>query len=263
MKSTEKHHGARAVREDYLLDFDKSPFALTEAYRNLMTNISFALPQKPEGKGKIVCVSSSVSGEGKTTIACNLAVTFANSGKRTVIVDCDLRKHNVNRFFKTRTVHSFVECLSGEASLDDVIIRDVVPNLDVIASSKNAPNPIVLFNNEVFDELLAELAERYDYVIIDTPPVGVVSEGFTIASKADGIVLVVKRLVTHRILQETLSDLEFAKCNLLGFVLKDFLIEKSNGRSYKYYGYYGYYGYDDKSQHGGKEESAESSRVAE
>lgn len=227
-------------RYTYLLR-DDSPFSLTEAYRNIMTNISFAIPQKEEGKGKIVCITSSVSDEGKTTIASNLAMTFANAGKKVLLIDCDLRKHNVSRVFRIKAEHSLADYLTGQAELADVIFRNYVPNLDILCSSKSAPNPVVLFNSQSFDQLLDLLMQNYDYVIMDTPPLGVVSDSMTLAAKSDGVVIIVKHLLSHKILQETISNLEFANCTILGVVLKDFLLSKHSGYYYKYY-YNNYYG---------------------
>lgn len=224
----------------YLLRED-SPFSLTEAYRNIMTNISFAIPKKEEGVGKIVCITSSVSDEGKTTIASNLALTFANAGKKVLLLDCDLRKHNVSRVFRIKPEYGLAEYLSGEIELDNVIQKNVAERLDVLCGCKSAPNPIVLFNSANFDALLETLSHSYDFIVMDTPPLGVVSDGMTLSAKSDGVVVIVKHLLSHKILQETIANLEFANCNLLGFVLKDFLLTKHSGYYYKYY-YNNYYG---------------------
>lgn len=232
---TQKNH-----RSTYLLQED-SPFSLTEAYRNIMTNISFAIPQKENGRGKIVCISSSVSDEGKTTIASNLAMTFANAGKKTILIDCDLRKHNVSRVFRIHSDYGLADFLSGQAELSQILNKDYVQNLDILCSSKSAPNPIVLFSSQGFDQLMDVLAQNYDYVIVDTPPLGVVSDALTLSAKSDGVVIIVKHLLSHKILQETISNLEFANCTILGIVLKDFLLTKHSGYYYKYY-YNNYYG---------------------
>lgn len=227
-------------RYSYLLQED-SPFSLTEAYRNIMTNISFATPKTEAGKGKIICITSSVSDEGKTTIASNLALTFAHAGKRVLLMDCDLRKHNVSRVFRIKANYGLADLLSGQSELSQTLFSDFVPNLDILCSSKSAPNPIVLFSSSNFDQLLDDMVARYDYVIMDTPPLGVVSDGLTLASKSDGVVIIVKHLLSHKILQETISSLEFAECPILGVVLKDFLLTKHSGYYYKYY-YNNYYG---------------------
>lgn len=229
-------------RYSYLLQED-SPFSLTEAYRNIMTNISFATPKKEEGKGKIICITSSVSDEGKTTIASNLALTFANAGKRVLLMDCDLRKHNVSRVFRIKAEYGLADFLSGQAELSQALFPNFIPNLDILCSSKSAPNPIVLFSSRNFDQLLDVFVRHYDYVIMDTPPLGVVSDGLTLAAKSDGVVIIVKHLLSHKILQETISTLEFAECTILGVVLKDFLLTKHSGYYYKYY-YNNYYGQD-------------------
>lgn len=235
-------------RYTYLLQED-SPFSLTEAYRNIMTNISFAIPKKKNGKGKIVCVTSSVSDEGKTTIASNLAMTFAGAGKKVLLIDCDLRKHNVSRVFRIKAEHGLADYLSGQAELAQVIFQNFIPNLDILCSSKSAPNPVILFNSQSFDQLLSTVSQAYDYIIIDTPPLGVVSDAMTLSAKSDGVLIVVRHLLSHKILQETIADLEFAGCTILGFVLKDFLLTKHSGYYYKYY-YNNYYGQEGSSKKG-------------
>lgn len=240
MKANKHHKQQGTHRYMYLLQED-SPFSLTEAYRNIMTNISFAIPKKEDGKGKIVCITSSVSDEGKTTIASNLAMTFANAGKRVILIDCDLRKHNVSRVFRIKTEYGLADYLSGQAELSQTLCKNYVPGLDILCSSKSAPNPIVLFSSKNFDDMLAELSAEYDYVIMDTPPLGVVSDSMTLSAKSDGVVLIVKRMLSHKILQESIADLEFANCTILGLVLKDFLLTKHSGYYYKYY-YNNYYG---------------------
>lgn len=234
-------------RYSYLLQAD-SPFSLTEAYRNIMTNISFAIPKKKSAKGKIVCITSSVSDEGKTTIASNLAMTFASAGKRVLLLDCDLRKHNVSRVFRLKAEYGLADYLSGQAELEQVIFHNYVENLDIICSSKSAPNPVILFNSPSFDQLLETLTQNYDYIIMDTPPLGVVSDSMTLSAKSDGVVIVVKHLLSHKILQETIANLEFAGSTILGIVLKDFLLTKHSGYYYKYYynNYYGQEGTDPK-----------------
>lgn len=242
----QKQQDKTIKRRDFILDEKKSNFTLIESFRGLMTNIGFSIPKKEDGKGKVVCISSAVSGEGKSTVAVNLAVTCAHSGARTVIVDCDTRKPRIKKFFKLDSP-GIVPYLSGEETLENVIAQNVMPNLDVIICRHPAPNPITLLTAPSFDEMLERLVWNYDYVIIDTPPVGLVSDAVIIAQKTDGVVLVTRQMYSnHRVLKEVVQSLEFANCRILGFVLNDFCF---TGKSY-YSGRYRYnykykYGYSD------------------
>ncbi len=240
----QKRNKQNSNEVSYLIEREQCPFAVTESYKTLATNISFAIPQKENGRGKIVCIVSSISDEGKTTVSCNLAVTIATSGAKTVLVDCDFRKHNIYRYMKIRTKIGIASYLSESHTIDEVLIKDVVPNLDVLGCEKSVPNPAVLLGSEHFAKLIEALEQRYDYVIIDSPPVGVVSDALLIAPKCDGTVIVVRSmLTTHKMLMQSISSLDFAGCNILGFALKESL---ENSKEYHYGKRYYYYGDNDK-----------------
>lgn len=239
--SDPKKKGGTLPRSIYKVDEKESPFIITEAFRNLMTNVGFAIPKKEEGKGKVVCVSSSIASEGKTTVSVNLALTCAGSGAKTVLVDCDLRKPHVRAYFDIGEKEGIISYLSGQATLEEVTVKDVVPGLDVIAGKQSAPNPIVLLNDESFGKMIEKLESEYDYVIVDTSPVGIVSDATIIGQKTDGVILVTRQMYSnHRALREVLRQFDFAGCRVLGFVLNDFSVSRG-----KYYGSkYGYkYGY--------------------
>jgi capsular exopolysaccharide synthesis family protein len=233
------------VRSVLLIDQEKTPFIIVEAFRNLMSNILFSVPKKDEGLGKTVCITSTVAGEGKTTVAVNLAVVCANAGKKTILIDCDLRKPRIKNFFKADKP-GIVSYLSGQSTLEKVIQKNVQPNLDVIIGRKSASNPIVLLNDGALKQLIDELEKEYDYIILDTPPVGVVTDVTLIGPKADGVVVVTRQMYSnHKVLKETLRQLEFAGCCILGFVLNAVSLTQYGSRTnydYKYgnkgYGYY-------------------------
>lgn len=268
-KNKSKH--ASSARKVLLVDEKKSPFIVTESFRNLTTNIGFAIPKKEEGKAKIFCITSSVAGEGKTTIAANLALTYARSGAKTILVDCDMRKPRIRQYFKVNT-EGIVSYLSGQSAIGDIISKDVEPNLDVIICRRTAPNPLVLLNNDSFGELLSKLENEYEYVVIDTPPVDIVSDVTIIGQKTDGVIVVTRQMYSnHKLLQETLNKLSFANCRMLGFVLNAYTVSHGKyyggkyGYKYKYskYGYRGYhrYGYSYRDKHA--DESAENQEKAD
>lgn len=216
---------------------ENPPFALIEAFRNLSTNIGFAVP-KHEGRGRIICISSSIPNEGKTTIAVNLAISCASAGEKTVLIDCDMRKPAVRRYFNVDGKKGIAEYLSGQAAINEILLPGMANNLDVICGQKAVPNPLLLLKNERFGALLDELAGRYDYIILDTPPLGIVSDALEIAKSTDGILMVARQSISEiPAIRNTISDISFAGVNLLGFILNDYKVEKSGK------GYYGKYKY--------------------
>ena len=219
----------------YVIDEKNSPFMVTEAFRQLMTNVSFVIPKKEDGTGKVVCITSSMPTEGKSTISVNLALTIARSGVKTVLLDCDLRKPNVKRFFniKEKDSKGIVSYLSGQAELKEVLVKDEASGLDILPCIDVAPNPIFLLNHAMFAELVKRLAAEYDYVIVDTPPIGIVSDATIIGKECDGVVCVVRQMHSdHKVIKETLKQLEFAGCRFLGFVMNGF----TASRKYYYSG---------------------------
>ncbi len=218
---------------EYLVD-DDTPFVITEAFRNLMNNVSFAVPKKT-GCGKVICVSSCVPGEGKSTVSANLALTYARSGYRTILVDCDMRKPRISSIFHLRAKNCIISYLSGQCNLEDAVIKGAFENLDILPCSRSAPNPTTLLHNEVFDILIKKLSEQYEYIIIDTPPANVVSDAVIIAKNTDGIVLVTRKYITnHKLIKKVLAQIEFSDCRFLGFVWNGATLMRSEKYKYGY-----------------------------
>lgn len=236
-------------RKIHMVDEKKSPFLVTESFRKITTNISFAIPKKDGGKGKVFCITSSVAGEGKTTVAVNLALTFARSGAKTVLVDCDLRRPSVRRYFPKCRKRGIVTYLTGETSLDDIIEEDVEANMAVLIARQSPPSPMPLINSNWFDKMLDELATKYEVVIIDTPPLGLVPDSSIIGKKTDGVIIVTRQLYSnHKNIKKIVNQLNFAQCNILGFILNGYSISQGStyGGKYGRYGKYGYrYGYSE------------------
>ena len=158
----------------------KSPIA--EAYRTLRTNIQFS---NIDNELKCICVTSSGPSEGKTTTSCNLAETFAQSGKRVLLIDGDLRKPRVHKAFQLRGMKGLTNVLSGQAKLEEVT-QVVGSNLNVIPCGPIPPNPSELISSNRMKELIEYLKERYDLIIIDAPPVGVVTDSAILSTIVDG-----------------------------------------------------------------------------
>ena len=169
---------------------------------------------------KLILVTSTVPGEGKSFVGTNLALTFASQGQRTIIVDCDLRKPNIQRSFRLRASKGLVGYCLRSAPLDEVIIKDVHPNLDVITVGGRAKNPIQLLNRKEFELLVAELGKRYDRVVFDTPPLGAVSDALNMLSLMDGAIYTIRfNGVKRRAAQDCVRRLLSANIQVFGAVL--------------------------------------------
>ena len=182
---------------------------------------------------KFILVTSTLPGEGKSFVASNLALTFAVQGQRTVIVDCDLRKPNIQRSFRLRASKGLVNhCVQG-VPLEDVIVKQVQPNLDVITVGDRAKNPVQLINSPEFEAMLAALGQRYDRVVLETPPLGAVSDVLNILPLMDGALYAiqfnrVKRGAARRCVRRLLA----ANVPVFGAVLNDM----DSGLTGDYYG---------------------------
>ncbi len=236
-----KHH---STRQEYLLNKD-TPFDVTEAFRNLKAALSVSVPKK--NGGVAITVTSAYPEDGKTTVTVNLALMFAQSDAKVILVDADIRKGRVAKYFKEKTTPGLSDCLSGQNSLDEVIHQSSInPNLSFIACGTPSPKPYELLESNEMKALLEDLRARYDYIIIDTPPVLLISDALALSTVADGTVLVCRHQVSYiSDISRALSTLQFAKSNVLGVVVNDYKAP-STGKfygGYKKYYYYNSYGY--------------------
>ncbi len=218
----------------------KSPIA--ESYRSLRTAVQYASIEEPIRK---ILVASSVPQEGKSTTSANLAIVIAQSGSKTLLVDCDLRRPRQHAVFNTTREPGLVDCLVGNATLSDGIRPTEVPNLDILPSGSIPPNPSELIGSSRMRDVLHDLESRYDTIIIDSPPISAVTDAVILATLADTTVLVVRAHKTKmEFLEKSRESLERISMPLMGVVLNDFDVSQSYGSaSYKYYRYYRYYNY--------------------
>ena len=236
----------RSQRKEYLLN-SKTPFAITEAFRNLKASLSVSVA-KPKDGGVSVTVTSSYPEDGKTLITTNLAMMFAMSNAKVVLVDADIRKGRIAKYFNRKTSPGLSDYLSGQVTLDQVLHHSHVnENLFFIPCGTRSPKPYELLESDAMAELIQELKKRFDYVVLDTPPVLIVSDSLAVAPKTEGVVLVCRHLLSYvSDIQKSLSTLQFAKANVLGIVVNDYhTSSKKMYGSYKtYYNYSKYaYGY--------------------
>jgi protein-tyrosine kinase len=208
--------------------------AASEAFRVLRTNLQFMGLDKPL---KSVMVTSAAPGEGKSTVAANLAVAFAQTGAHVCLVDADLRRPTIHKVMGLDNWTGLTKAVISQS--DDLCIRPTdVPGLSVLTSGPIPPNPAELLGSARMGRLLAELEERFDMVIVDTPPVLAVTDACVLASHVGGVALVVRAGVSdRRQVARAKAALEAVKANLLGVVLHGVANEQREG--YYYYYYYG------------------------
>lgn len=216
---------------------DKSKFAIVESYKAARTNIMFSLSADDD---KIFAITSYSKGEGKSTVSANLAISFSKMEKRVLLVDCDLRRPNLHNIFKIENIEGLSNVIGKMASFEDTVHRDVLPNLDVLTSGTIPPNPSELLCSARFINLIKQLYEDYDYILFDTPPVGVVSDALLLKDLIAGFVVVIReRSTTHGDLQNLLESAKLADSKLLGFIKVGCINAKRRSkRGYYYYQYY-------------------------
>ena len=210
-----------------------SPFAVKEAYNAIRTNLLFT--QQGE-KCPIFVVTSPTANNGKTI---NLAVSFAQMGKRTLLIDADMRNPTIHRMFSISVKNGLSEILAGLTDNISVSKTDV-ENLSVLTAGKIPPNPAELLSSARMDKLLEFVKEHYDCVFIDTPPINLVTDSTIFAQKVTGYIVIVKTDTTNtHDVKTTVTNIEQIDGNILGFILNDVNSEKK-----KYYSYYRKYNYN-------------------
>lgn len=207
--------------------------AVSEAYRTLRTSLAFAAVSRRIG---IIQVTSSTSGEGKTTTAANLAVTLANAGKRVVLVDCDLRRPRVHDFFGLSNKIGFASVLLGEVTVVDALQpAPGVSGLNILPSGPPPPNPAELLSTKAARQVLDTMAEVADYVVVDSPPLLPVTDSVALVGYADAtILLVTARSTTRRSLHRSLELMEQIDAPLEGILFNRVGREATYGYGYGY-----------------------------
>lgn len=209
----------------------KPKSVVSEAYRTLRTNIQYSSFDK---KIQSIVVTSAEAAEGKSTVSGNLALAFAQNENRVIIVDCDLRKPSVHKNFKVSNLAGLSEVLIGKAQLNEVIQKRN-EHLDILTSGKIPPNPAEMLASSAMTNLIDKLKEEYDVIILDSAPLGAVTDAQILSTKVDGTILVTRAERTKReVALEAKNSLEKVGANILGCVLH--AVENTKGKYYYYYG---------------------------
>jgi succinoglycan biosynthesis transport protein ExoP len=217
---------------------------IAECMRAIRTNVLFMSPDKPFRR---MLVTSSGPQEGKSTTTINLGIAMAQSGNRVLIVDTDMRRPRLHKAFGVANEMGVSSVVVGEGKLEDAIKSTEVPGLFIMPCGPIPPNPAELLHTKAFSELLNKLGERFDKILLDSPPVGAVADAVVLATQVDGVVMVLKAGKTNRdVAKRTLRALSDVKAPIYGAVLNDVDLDRSKYGDY-YYGYaYRYYGEGDK-----------------
>lgn len=251
-RSKKKNGGAYATKSSQKrtsLMGKNISFAAAEAYKLLRTKLQFSFAD--ENGCRVIGLSSALSGEGKSLTAVNLAYTLSQLSKKVILIDCDMRRPTLAEKLGILKVPGLSSVLTGQRNLDELLqpcnLKGEERAFHVITAGHNPPNPVELLSSARMDAVLNTLRKYYDYVILDLPPVGEVTDAMAVAKKTDGMLLIVRQNYCDRVvLAEAVRQFEFIDSKILGVVI-NCTVETSRtyGKSYykRYYKrYYKYYG---------------------
>jgi non-specific protein-tyrosine kinase len=216
---------------DHLITVTDPRSPVSEAYRTLRTNLDFSSLDKPI---KTMLVTSAGPEEGKSTVLANLAVTTAQTGRKVILVDCDLRRPTLHNIFDLENEVGLTTMVVDKAAMESPPLQDTdVEGLQVISSGPLPPNPSELLGSRRMKEIIAALLERADFVLFDAPPVVAVTDAAVLATKVDGVLLVINAGGTKRdYARAAKARLEKVNANLLGAVLNNVKFDISLHRYY-------------------------------
>lgn len=237
MKLFKKKSGNQEERWNFKTMFGPNmSFAAAEAYRLLRANIMFSFSD--EGHCHVVGITSALTHEGKSSTACNTAYALSESGAKVLLLEADLRKPTVAAKLGLARVPGLTNLLVSKEDFREIVQRcTAAPGLDVLTSGDIPPNPSELLGSNRMARLIEELSMSYDYIIVDLPPVTLVSDAIAMSKFLHGVVVVVRGNVSERrALADALRQLELVNVRIIGFVYR------VNGRVGKSYGKYGKYG---------------------
>lgn len=229
----------RKVAENHdlgLLVHDEPQSATAEAARAIRTNLTFTAPDRPKRR---ILVTSAGLAEGKTTVACSIALTLANAGQRTLLIDCDLRKPRLHGIFGLANRFGVSTAVVDPQALSVEQLTTRFVNLSVLSAGPHAPNPAELLQSEHFKQLLARLEPHFDRILLDSPPVAAVTDASILSTQVDATVFVVRGGKTRRdVARQAVRALRDVGENVVGVVMNSASVGRAGYGGY-YYGYYG------------------------
>ncbi len=223
----------------------KTPFSVVEAYKHIRIHLVTALSN---AEGNVVTISSPNAGEGKSTTAVNTAITLSQLNKKVLLVDADSRRSTIHKKLKIENELGLMDVITGTSQFEECV-KNYSSYLDILTSGSNHNNPSELYSSQGFDDFINYVSERYDYVIIDTPPVNIVSDALVIAQKCTGLLMIIRANFTNSdSLKKAHNLIKALHINLLGTIING--VDPEAKKYYKYgkyakygYGKYGKYGY--------------------
>ena len=252
-KQEKSSRSAQILSDRKRLLSSKSNFFVREAYKAMRTNVNFSIAD--EKSSHVLLITSSLQSEGKSTTSVNLARSYAeNNDNKVLLIDCDLRKPKLARLLELSAPAGLSNVLVKPDLLDEAIIPTGVENLDILLSGDIPPNPSELLGSLRMQKLIEDMREKYNYIILDTPPINMVTDAMVLAPCTDGVLMVVRAGVSERApVAHAVAQLEYAQVKLLGFVLNGIDMENKIRYAYGRYRYqqgrnaygkiYGYGGY--------------------
>jgi capsular exopolysaccharide synthesis family protein len=230
LQSRKKREAKDGELSDRLVTLLDPTSPASEAYRTLRTSLLYALVDDPP---KVIVVTSPGPAEGKSTTCANLGVVLAQADKSTLVMDCDLRKPVVHKIFGTRNFVGIVDALVKELDLRE-IWHEPIEGLKVVGTGSMPPNPSELLGSRRFAQLIGQVREKFDYVLIDAPPVALVSDPAIIATQGDGVLLVLDAQNTRKnAVRQSIRSLEAVGANVFGTVMNNARVRRGD----YYYGY--------------------------
>lgn len=221
-----------------ITSLEKPQSNISEAYRTIRTGIEFSNLDKDL---KVICMTSSKQNEGKTTVLSNLGVSFAKIDKKVLLIDADLRNPSISKMFDTSNSQGLMDILLGKRNIQDCIKKTKQENLYILTGGVIPPNPSEVLASQKMSEFIKSIRSEYDYIFIDAPPVGIVSDAAIISSYSDGVIFVVGSNEVDKNLAKLAKErLDSVNANILGVILNKFKADINN----EYYSY-DYYGQDD------------------
>ena len=214
-----------------ITSLEKPQSNISEAYRTIRTGIEFSNLDKDL---KIICITSSKKDEGKTTVLSNLGVSFAKIDKKVLLIDADLRNPSISKMFDTSNTQGIMDILLGKRNIQDCVKKTKQENLYILTGGTIPPNPAEVLSSKKMSEFIESIKDEYDYIFIDSPPVGVVSDASIISAYSDGVIFVVgANEVDSNLAKIAKERLDSVKANIVGVILNKF---KTNTNS-EYYNY--------------------------
>lgn len=221
----------RSISDTNLITLTNPKSPISEAYRTLRTNIQYSAI---DSSIQVIMVASTQMGEGKTTTITNLAIAYAQEGKRVLLIDADMRKPSLHHVFSLANRIGLSSLLSNQLQLDEVISDASIPNLHVITAGPIPPNPSEMLGSQRLHKLMAEMRERYDMILFDTPPIMAVTDSLILSALCDGVIMVVQaEKVRKDHVKKTKASLQHVNAPLLGVVLNN--VQRHRGKIYHYY----------------------------